>query len=513
MTFTDLRAVVADYCNLSSSEALERVGRSINRHYKRVTASLGLDAVRHVTRSTTTTNGQQYVVFTEIEYIARVIDATDSNAIRVLPEISLDLQRTSQPGTSQPTTWALRNTDADSVTILLDTLPQTSYSLQADGTTTLSALSGSDEPVFPESYHDILSWYVISEELLRKEKVDLADQYAQRADRLLSELRHYLADSPSRDTRQAAQQAVTAPGASGGGGSVGGTAYTQSALLTFEQNTLRLLDTDESHGVTVNIGSNITAERALSLVTGDADRTITLSGNPTLDNWFDQSVKTSASPTFVSPIASTSLIIGAATTSGIRLDLESGTLAVREGDDTAYGPVKALTLESTTTATVGTSLTVTGGQIVFPATQNASAGANTLDDYEEGAVTSWDPVIGGAGGTSGQTYATQDGFYTKIGNIVIAEFSVQLSVEGTITGDVQIQGLPFTVGAGRIDVCAVRFGSLATNWISIIGLAVGSSTAIALRGSQAAGTSSETALTAADIGNSTFFNGTIVYAV
>ena len=40
--------------------------------------------------------------------------------------------------------------------------------------------------------------------------------------------------------------------------------------------------------------------------------------------------------------ATTALIVGAATTAGVRLDLESGDLAVREGDDSAYGNVKAL---------------------------------------------------------------------------------------------------------------------------------------------------------------------------
>lgn len=48
------------------------------------------------------------------------------------------------------------------------------------------------------------------------------------------------------------------------------------------------------------------------------------------------------------PVVATALIVGAATTSGIRLDLESGTLAVREGDDSAYGPINtgALTVAS-----------------------------------------------------------------------------------------------------------------------------------------------------------------------
>jgi hypothetical protein len=47
MTFTQLVAAVTDHCNLgSSTEAVSRVGRSINRHYRRITASLNIDTAR-----------------------------------------------------------------------------------------------------------------------------------------------------------------------------------------------------------------------------------------------------------------------------------------------------------------------------------------------------------------------------------------------------------------------------------------------------------------------------------
>lgn len=81
------------------------------------------------------------------------------------------------------------------------------------------------------------------------------------------------------------------------------------------------------------------------------------------------------------------------------------------------------------------------GQLKFPATQNASSDANTLDDYEEG---TWTPVISGSGGQSGQTYSKQDGLYIKIGKLVVFNFYVAASTKGTITGDLQISGLPFT---------------------------------------------------------------------
>src|SRR5258705_867553 len=65
--------------------------------------------------------------------------------------------------------------------------------------------------------------------------------------------------------------------------------------------------------------------------------------------------------------------------------------------------------------TVGGLLTLSVGQIAFPASQVASANANTLDDYEEG---TWTPVdASGASLTFGGGTA---GSYTKIGNLVIA---------------------------------------------------------------------------------------------
>jgi len=63
-----------------------------------------------------------------------------------------------------------------------------------------------------------------------------------------------------------------------------------------------------------------------------------------------------------------------------------------------------------TLALQGTS-TVVGTGLTFPSTQNASANANTLDDYEEG---TWSPTIVGWTGT----YSQQLGTYTKIGRLV-----------------------------------------------------------------------------------------------
>jgi len=46
-------------------------------------------------------------------------------------------------------------------------------------------------------------------------------------------------------------------------------------------------------------GSALTENRILTLRTGDIDRIVTLLGNPTLSDWFNQGVKTTDTPTFL----------------------------------------------------------------------------------------------------------------------------------------------------------------------------------------------------------------------
>ena len=83
-----------------------------------------------------------------------------------------------------------------------------------------------------------------------------------------------------------------------------------------------------------------------------------------------------------------------------------------------------------------------GTGISFPATQNASSDANTLDDYEKG---TWTPTLTGTTPATGVTYSSQQGTYTKIGNIVYIRCTVQTSNKGTGGGGVAcIGGIPFS---------------------------------------------------------------------
>ena len=93
-------------------------------------------------------------------------------------------------------------------------------------------------------------------------------------------------------------------------------------------------------------------------------------------------------------------------------------------------------------ATIPT-IDLTGGQIKFPADVNASADANTLDDYEEGV---WTAVIRGNSTAGTYEIDSQLSTYTKIGRVVHLETKITLanSVTGGGAGYIRITGLPFT---------------------------------------------------------------------
>jgi len=83
--------------------------------------------------------------------------------------------------------------------------------------------------------------------------------------------------------------------------------------------------------------------------------------------------------------------------------------------------------------------------IQFPATFAGNAGANVLDEYEEGA---WTPVVKDSQSTPNAAgMASGTGFYTRIGQFVHVIFACQInSVSGmTSTDTCTVHGLPFTV--------------------------------------------------------------------
>lgn len=84
-------------------------------------------------------------------------------------------------------------------------------------------------------------------------------------------------------------------------------------------------------------------------------------------------------------------------------------------------------------------LTLALGQVKFPASQNASSDANTLDDYEEGTFT---PTVAAQAGTLTST-SSSDCHYTKNGRDAKVAADIVLTNVGTGTGQL-IVSTPFT---------------------------------------------------------------------
>ena len=97
---------------------------------------------------------------------------------------------------------------------------------------------------------------------------------------------------------------------------------------------------------------------------------------------------------------------------------------------------------SSTQMEIVKTLVLTAGQIQFPASQNASSDANTLDDYEEG---TWTPTWRGSGGSAGTASATgANGIYSKVGNMVFVTGYLPTTNLGSWSGTLILGGLPFT---------------------------------------------------------------------
>lgn len=98
-----------------------------------------------------------------------------------------------------------------------------------------------------------------------------------------------------------------------------------------------------------------------------------------------------------------------------------------------------------TSAKIASGQTPAFNGIQFPATQAASADANTLDDYEEGTFT---PTLSSGFSSAPTGYTYQTGSYTKIGRWVCFLLDIQpngATASGVI---VKIGGLPFTSAGG-----------------------------------------------------------------
>lgn len=187
------------------------------------------------------------------------------------------------------------------------------------------------------------------------------------------------------------------------------------------------------------------------------------------------------------------------------MELDGLTLKLNQNSGGAITLHGAVTADSTLAVTGGL-LDISGasaGQIKFPASQNASADANTLDDYEEG---TWTPALAFGGASVGITYTAQAGLYTKIGRAVISTFTISITSNGSSTGNATITGIT-PASSGVVSVTFACAGPTFSG--TFIGTLNGST--ITLYSHTEAGAAN--ALTDTNIVDATTIYGTMVYTV
>lgn len=152
-------------------------------------------------------------------------------------------------------------------------------------------------------------------------------------------------------------------------------------------------------------------------------------------------------------------------------------------------------------------LTRSGG-LLFPPTQIDSSNPNVLDDYEEG---TWLPSLKFGGGTTGITYSTRGGTYTKVGRVCTIQMFIGLSSKGSSTGTAVIADAPFPTPLGGASSTAPVYWVLMTSSLAnFVAIFAANSINIVLYG-VTAGATSLAALTDADFADNSIIEFSMSY--
>ena len=194
---------MTDRLNLTSDQAISRVGREINARYKRVSSSIGLAVSRRVYDiAVQTVTDDKYLTFTGVEKIEVVKDVTTVDQPIALVERLPGEMDGLVIKDSQPRNYAIFSVTHNTVTILVDSNVVEDAFIKADGLETAETLSGALTPAFAESFHDVLVFGAVADELKKMEKFQLARDAEDDFERRLSDLRMFIAKSAYLDMYQ-----------------------------------------------------------------------------------------------------------------------------------------------------------------------------------------------------------------------------------------------------------------------------------------------------------------------
>lgn len=196
MNFAEIQATVADRLNLTSQQALTRIGKSINEKYKELASDLGMQATVRGVATHATTIGSPYLMFTGVEKVFSVFNPAYTQPF-MLREVSVEEIQHSPRGTDPPGRYAIYNMGASAVTVLIDSTPTTSYALNANAELLAVTLANQAVPNFSESFHDTLLYGVMEIEYDKMEKLAMAKRMQGKYEGRRADLRFFIAKSPN----------------------------------------------------------------------------------------------------------------------------------------------------------------------------------------------------------------------------------------------------------------------------------------------------------------------------
>jgi hypothetical protein len=140
-------------------------------------------------------------------------------------------------------------------------------------------------------------------------------------------------------------------------------------IITAPNSGLHILDTDASHDLIITPGSNLTADRVLTITTGDAPRTLTVTADATIT----QDYSTSGSPQFAA-INLNHATANTLTASGGHMTIEGATVW-DSGNDGAASGLDADLLDGKNTGTSGNAVPLLDGTNTWSGQQTISVGS------------------------------------------------------------------------------------------------------------------------------------------
>ena len=188
--------------------------------------------------------------------------------------------------------------------------------------------------------------------------------------------------------------------------------------------------------------------------------------------WISQNGATSLAQLTVN--GNVDMIVGTSTTAPLKLHTNSATAV----------EINYLAGANFTGAVTASNFKVpSGGGLDFSATSNGSGTTENelFDDYEEG---TWTPTLISTGASF--TYGNQGGWYTKVGNLVYAQFYFRsTATSGTTTNALQVGNLPFTSNSSdplRQGMVSFSYldGFTGLSYSNIFGYVIGNQTNITL---------------------------------